>query len=557
MPGLMPLDPDPFPAARKILVSRRGGESAPLSIAEPIPSGEDDSPQGDEPLHLGRYEVLGRVAEGGMAEIVLGRLNGPSGFERTVAIKRILPHLARSSGFVDMFLDEARIAARIQHPNVVQVHELGQVDEELFIVMEYLEGESVLSLLRRLSLRRQRLAPHLAAYICAAASAGLHAAHELADLDGYSQGLVHRDISPQNVFVTYDGGVKILDFGIAKAADRITKTEAGELKGKFAYMSPEQVQSESLDRRSDIFALGIVLYEMVTAKRLFKRPTPVATIDAVRKAEIPPPRNVVPSLPKALSDICLKALSKDRDGRYQNAAEFRRALLAFAGTSSGDQLPEEELATLMAENFSDRIDDKREMLRRSRSGSALTHIPAGDTDDEISIPTVRTLIKAPPRKSALGLAISALLVLGVGLVTFGVSRFSTPEIDPAAGPASSLTPETVPEPPAETTEAAPASPAIAAEATLDSIPSGATVRQGERTLGQTPLTLPPETFDLELTLEGHHPERWQGQLLPDETTEVRLRPLRRSSSMRRSRRRRPEAETEMSAEMNARQWTRF
>lgn len=542
-----------------------------MSIEEPSHPGENDSPKGEGPKregppHLGRYEVLGRVAEGGMAEIVLGRLNGPSGFERTVAIKRILPHLARSSGFVDMFLDEARIAARIQHPNVVQVHELGQDDEELFIVMEYLEGESVLSLLRRLSLRRKRLSPRLVAHICAAAAAGLHAAHELADIDGYSQGLVHRDISPQNVFVTYDGGVKILDFGIAKAADRITKTEAGELKGKFAYMSPEQVQSESLDRRSDIFALGVVLYEMATAKRLFKRPTPVATIDAVRKAIIPPPREIVPSLPKALADICMKALAKEREDRFQSAAELRRALLAFAATTEGNLLPEEELAALMGENFSDRIDDKREMLRRSRSGSALTHIPAGETDEEISIPTVHTVIKAPsklPQRIAIGAAIVA---IAAG-TTFALMPGSEGAREQEAVAQEQAAQEPVvqeqaapPEEPSVPEQVEPTTPAVAADALLDSRPSGATVRQGDIELGQTPLSLPADTAELELRLEGHHPHRWQGQLLPDETTIVELRPIRRASAMRRPQKRRTMSamqEAAMEAGMSSRQWTRF
>src|SRR5262245_61887209 len=211
---------------------------------------------------IGRYEVVGELAIGGMATILLGRLVGPRGFEHPVVIKRILPHLAKMPEFVDMFVDEARIVAGIRHPNVVQVTELGCEGDELFLVMEYLEGESVGGLLRRIWTQDGEIDRALAVYIVAEACAGLHAAHELTDEAGKLRGLVHRDISPQNMFVTYSGAVKVLDFGIAQAADRLTRTEAGQVKGKFAYMSPEQCLSQPLDRRSDVFALGVVLYEL-------------------------------------------------------------------------------------------------------------------------------------------------------------------------------------------------------------------------------------------------------------------------------------------------------
>jgi eukaryotic-like serine/threonine-protein kinase len=230
---------------------------------------------------LGRYEVVGHLASGGMAEVLLGRVRGPHGFERAVVLKRILPHLARMSSFVDMFLDEARIIARIHHPNVVQVHELGTEGGELFMAMEYLAGESVSSLVRRLATRNAKLDHALAAFIVAEACAGLHAAHELKTDDGALLHIVHRDVSPQNIFITFDGAVKVIDFGIAKSADRVARTEAGQLKGKLDFMSPEQCKSEPLDRRTDVFALGIVLYELLTQRRLFKRPSPAGTIKAI------------------------------------------------------------------------------------------------------------------------------------------------------------------------------------------------------------------------------------------------------------------------------------
>src|SRR5262245_24036371 len=201
---------------------------------------------------VGSFEIVGHLATGGMAEILLGRASGPSGFERIAVIKRVLPHLASEPRFAQMFLDEARIAALIRHPNVVQIHELACEGDQLFIVMEYLEGESVAGLLRRLIAQQTRLPPALAAHIVAEACCGLHAAHELVDHSGRPLGVVHRDVSPQNIFVTYDGAVKVLDFGIAVARDRVTKTETGQLKGKFEYMAPEQCLGKALDRRADL-----------------------------------------------------------------------------------------------------------------------------------------------------------------------------------------------------------------------------------------------------------------------------------------------------------------
>jgi eukaryotic-like serine/threonine-protein kinase len=233
------------------------------------------------PTSMGRYEIVATLASGGMAEILLARLDGAEGFQRPVVVKRILPQLARTRSYRDMFVDEARIVAGIRHPNVVQVHELGQQDDELFLVMEYLDGESLGSLMRRLWSRGRRMDRDVAAWVVAEACAGLHAAHELTDEDGLPRNLVHRDVSPHNVFLGYQGGVKVLDFGIAQASERITKTETGQVKGKFEYMSPEQIQSRPLDRRADVFALGVLLYELTTARRLFKRPSLPRVIDAI------------------------------------------------------------------------------------------------------------------------------------------------------------------------------------------------------------------------------------------------------------------------------------
>ncbi len=321
------------------------------------------------PATIGRYQIVGRLASGGMAEILLGKLLGPSGFERAVVIKRILPHLAAEPRFVTMFLDEARIVARIRHPNVVQVHELGQEGDELFLVMEYLDGESAFGLMKRLRHAREELPLGLAVHIVAEACAGLHAAHELRDDRGYGQNLVHRDVSPQNVMVLYDGQVKVLDFGIAKGADSKHRTEAGQIKGKFAYMSPEQCKSERLDRRSDIFALGIVLFELTTGRRLFARDGDLRTLKAVCEEPVIAPSNIVAGYPERLGAICQRALSRLREDRYQTALEMRRDLLAAMRDIGGDPVPEDVLGRLMKRIFADRIDEKQEMLQRIRAGS--------------------------------------------------------------------------------------------------------------------------------------------------------------------------------------------
>src|SRR5689334_5044622 len=306
------------------------------------------------PSKPARHKVVGHLATGGMAEVLLGRVVGPSGFERPVVLKRILPHLARQEAFVRMFLDEARIIARIRHPNVVQVQDLVQDDGEVSMVMEYLEGENVSGIVRRLLARNEILPPSLAAHIVAEACAGLHAAHELADDDGRSLGIVHRDVSPQNLFVTYDGAVKVIDFGVAIAHDRTARTETGQLKGKLDYMAPEHVAGKELDRRADIFALGVVLYELVSGRRLFKRANALATMKAITAEPIVPPSRLSKTCPPALERIAMRALKRAPDERHATAAEMRRELVAALRELDPEGGAEEALASLMQRVFADR-----------------------------------------------------------------------------------------------------------------------------------------------------------------------------------------------------------
>lgn len=493
---------------------------------------------------VGRYEIAGRLATGGMAEIVLGRLVGPSGFERPVVIKRILPHLAEQQSFVSMFLDEARLAAQIRHPNVVQVQELSQDGTELYLVMEYLEGENAAGVVRRCMVKQRPTDYALIAFILAEACAGLHAAHELKDARGRLIGLVHRDVSPQNIFVTYAGGVKVLDFGIAKAADRITQTEAGQLKGKFEYMSPEQCRGKPLDRRSDVFALGIVLYELTTRRRLFKRANKLAVLEAVWKDPIVPPSRGLADYPVPLERVVLKALSRDPDQRYATANEMRRALLEAMREMNAPLAPEEALAQLMHEVFPDRVQAKQDMLSRLRAGGQLVNVPAAETDESVELPEVevgtasfRSRLESgfsfgslSSSTDAYGLerakrARSRMLVLGVGaaaavlLVALG-AMLARPETPPpqtmTALGRNPITPLLALATPA---------PKSYVKIDLVSFPPGATVRLAGEDRGKTPLELALEQgdaqLDLRIELDGYVAA--VEKLVPDMNQRLRVR----------------------------------
>ncbi|MBX3191631.1 MAG: serine/threonine protein kinase [Labilithrix sp.] len=345
------------------------------------------------PKRVGHFEILGQLATGGMAEILLARGAGPASAPRAVVIKQILPQYASTASFVAMFLDEARAIARIRHPNVVQVEELGEDEGRLFLVLEYVAGENLASVLKRSVAANEKLGAGLVAWIVAEACAGLHAAHELVTDDGRSQNLVHRDVSPQNLFVAYDGHVKLLDFGVAIMAERVAKTATGDVKGKLEYMSPEHARGERLDRRSDIFAMGVVLYELGTGRRLFKRASPGHTIDAICREPILPPSRLVDGFPRGLEAVCMKALAKRPEDRYATAAEMRAALLDVAREVAS---PTQALAERMRRWFPDRIAEKEEMLRRVRAGAELAKVPAGEIDERVEVPVVPASAAGPP-----------------------------------------------------------------------------------------------------------------------------------------------------------------
>jgi len=279
---------------------------------------------------LGRYEVRAKIAEGGMALLYLGRSTDAN--RPIVALKVIRPEYARNLEFVAMFLDEAKLTSRLDHPSIVKIYEQASQDGNLFIAMELLFGQSLVAVWEASEKRGPRLTPEVVAFIGARVADGLHHAHELKDERGVPQHVVHRDINPSNIFVTYGGQVKIIDFGLAKAVDRLTSTMAGVVKGKLAYLAPEQITGPNVDRRTDIFALGTTLWELTVGRRLFKAPNDAETMRNVREASVPDPRSIVPSFPQALAKILMRALARDREARYATAEELAKELDAYVMT---------------------------------------------------------------------------------------------------------------------------------------------------------------------------------------------------------------------------------
>ena len=311
---------------------------------------------------LGRYRIVDEIGIGGMASVHLARMDGPGGFQKWVAIKKIHPHLVEDESFVQMFLDEARVAARISHPNVATVFDLGKHEDTYWIAMEYLHGEPLREVMRRTEELGTAMPPEIACRVIADAAEGLHAAHELLGKNGEKLGLVHRDVTPHNLFVTYDGVTKVVDFGIAKFSSRMSHTRAGTLKGKLAYMSPEQVHGEGIDRRTDIFALGVVLWELTTGRRLFRMESDLDTLAKVQECNVPRPSTLIRGYPVDLEKIVMKALAKNRGERFKTARELSRALQSLL-MRRGLFIASDEVAAYTQSIFNDRIQKREAHLR--------------------------------------------------------------------------------------------------------------------------------------------------------------------------------------------------
>jgi serine/threonine protein kinase len=302
-----------------------------------------------------KFVILRSLAMGGMAEILLARVRDPAKPERLVVLKRMHRQLAADREYVKMFVDEARLAITLRHPNVVEVYESGEDDGQYYIAMEYLHGHDLRRVLSQMAKKRVPMRLANALSIARAVCRGLDYTHERTDASGELLGIVHRDVSPHNVLVTYGGRVKLVDFGIAKTTIQLARTRTGILKGKVAYMSPEQALGESLDRRSDVFCIGILLWEMTTGHWLYRRKSELETLKAVVEHDAPPPSQVIAGYPKELEQIVMKTLARKREDRWQSAGELGEALSAFAKQRRLDLRPA-SLATLMSATFSEEVE---------------------------------------------------------------------------------------------------------------------------------------------------------------------------------------------------------
>ena len=339
-----------------------------------------------------------------MGEIFLARLEGAGGFEKLYVIKRILPHLASDSRFRAMLISEARIAAKMSHANICQVYELAESDHQLYIVMEYLEGVTLLALLRKYSHQKRQLELGFIAGVVHQVAEGLHYAHELCDRGGELLGIVHRDVTPSNLFLTESGVAKVHDFGVAKAKDSTT-TESGAVKGKFAYMAPEQLAGHEVDRRADIFALGVVVIEMISNRRLFQRKTDYLTFRAVMEQPLPDFRRHRPELPEAMVSVLTRALARDPADRYATIRELDSAIIEVVGRPWSQA----ELSEMIRADFSEELhrhhNEVSGVIRRGAPRTMPIILESPSDPDAESYATFETSVDSgdpqiPPRPAA-------------------------------------------------------------------------------------------------------------------------------------------------------------
>jgi eukaryotic-like serine/threonine-protein kinase len=336
---------------------------------------------------VGRYVVFDEIAAGGMASVHLGRLMGAVGFSRTVAIKRLHPHLARDAEFSSMFLDEARLAARVRHPNVVAVLDVVHDAGELLLVMDYVQGESLSRLAK--AMRPGGIPPRLAVTVLTGVLHGLHAAHEATTEQGEALHIVHRDVSPQNVIVGVDGVARVFDFGVAKASHRVQTTQDGSVKGKISYMAPEQLLSEQVDRRADIYSAAVVLWEAITGERLFEGDNQGRVIRKILDEPVPWPSSIMPGLPKALDLAVMRGLERDVANRWQTARDFAAALEQCSPAASATQLGE-WVESIGGSALGDRAQRVKDIEMRSDI------FPPRDTAPTIAPPASRSKVSLKP-----------------------------------------------------------------------------------------------------------------------------------------------------------------
>jgi serine/threonine-protein kinase len=401
------------------------------------------------PRTVGRYQLFGEIASGGMATVHFGRLSGPVGFSRTVAIKKLHPQFAKDPEFVTMFLDEARLCGRIRHPNVVPTLDVVTVESEIFIVMEYVSGEALSKLLKAAWNQNVQMPPRVAATIVSSVLHGLHAAHITKDEHGRELGIVHRDVSPQNVLVSGDGVARVLDFGVAKAAGRMQTTRDGQVKGKIAYMPPEQLSAGTVTRQSDIYAAAVVLWECLTGHRLFDGETEAITLVRAIEGKIDPPSMYAPNIDAAADGVVLKGLAREPANRYATAREFALAIEQSIGLASPSEVGE-WVERIAADELHRRAQRIAEIESASLQGLGDPRIglapqPAEPPHSQVSsISVSRPAISIPPphgkRNVKIFVAVAGLLALtGIGLGVLAVQDQLSGGAPP--GPPNTFAPE--------------------------------------------------------------------------------------------------------------------
>jgi serine/threonine-protein kinase len=416
----------------------------------PDPAQVGDAPTPAPPERVGRYTLHGEIASGGMAVVHYGMLAGAAGFARLVAIKRILPGLSRDDSVRAMFANEARLTARIRHPNIVSVLDVVSQGRELFIVMEYVHGESLHGLLRTSRARGHRVPLSIVLAIASAVLHGLHAAHEATTETGQPLGIVHRDVSPQNIMLGIDGAARVLDFGVARAAMRSENTAIGVVKGKLAYMAPEQLGGTPLDRRADVYATGVILWEMLTGRRLFmQQDGTIAMVERLLAAAAPPPSHFAPDTPRLLDAIVLHELARDPAQRFATARE-----MAVALERAGDLALPSEVSAWVESLATDALAERaRQLSTIERTSSSMTlaarstmptlPAPADDPSERttfrpprrtLDVPAVAVCTPHPsmalsiraaqvaPRRSAVAVFFTYALLLAGAVLTFAFGR---------------------------------------------------------------------------------------------------------------------------------------
>ena len=318
-------------------------------------------PAGFSPEAFGKYYLVDKIATGGMAEIFKAKSFSHAGFEKLLVIKRILQHHSENEDFVKMFIDEAKISVQLQHPNIVHIYDFGKLHSNCYIAMECVNGKDVKQILRKLAVRRKYLPEEYAVYIAHETLAGLDYAHNKSSLHGEPLKIVHRDMSPSNVLVSYEGDVKVADFGIAKAEHRAYDTKDGILKGKFEYMSPEQTRGKSVSGLTDVFSTGIILWEMLTGRRMFKTESDLATLEKIKAGGYPPPSVLNPHISARLDAIVMKALSLDTQARYPNALSFQNALASYLSPNSPTAI-KRSMSGFLHELFTEEREEEKQAL---------------------------------------------------------------------------------------------------------------------------------------------------------------------------------------------------